>query len=356
MELLYIVILKIQKILAYIENSFLRKIDDKKSIYEIKDSYRNNHGQQIIVAKITNLPRSVFKIRVMDLVLKNKDILSGFSVDDIVNIVGLAAVEKEPFIVGKRSTAYKYYAPLAMLFGSVLTTANIASSKLISFFGETMTGGTFVYPLAYVLGDIVTEVYGYKRARQLIWGSILCSIIFVFFLQLIIAAPPSIYWHNQSEYALILGAVPRIIFASLIAHWVGEFLNSYIIAKFKIAYNGQNLLGRIVSSSLVGITTNTLIFVFIGYVGVIPFSEMLPFSTRICVVKLLCQFFSIPITMWMINRLKTIEQLDIFDINTDFTPFSLDITYSDINNKLAGEHLEEDEEQRPITHLSNLVK
>lgn len=352
MKLFNLVIFQIHKWVAYAQNAYLRKSDARKAVYEIKDSYRNGYGQQIVVAKIIDSPRGLFKMPATELVLRRKDILYGFSIDDVVNIVGLATVEKETLVTEIQPTAYKYYAPLAMLFGAVLIIANVASSKLISFFGMTMTGGTLAYPLAYILGDIITEVYGYKRARQLIWGAMLCNILLVFFLQLTIMAPPSIYWHNQSEYALILGAVPRIVFASLIAYWTGEFLNSYVIAKFKIAYNGQNLFGRIASSSMIGITTDTLIFILVAYSGVIPLSEMLSFSIRVYVSKLLCEFLAIPITMWIINQLKVSEQLDIYDINTDFTPFSIDVSYSSINNRMSQELSEE----VPMLHPSVLVK
>lgn len=319
-----------------IENVFLRKADIHRPTYEIKGSYRNLAGQQIIISKIVDSPRAVFKISATDLVLKHKDILSGFSIEDVVNIVGLATAEKEPMIImSAKEASYKYYAPLAMLFGAVFMLANIASTKLITLWGVTMTGGAFVYPLAYILGGIIAEVYGYKRARQLIWSGMLCNIFMVFFLQITIAAEPSIYWKNQHEYALILGAVPRIVVASLIAYLVGEFINSYFIAKFKIAYNGQNLISRILSSSVVAITMDTIIFVLIAYVGVIPLSEMVPFIIRVYLFKLFCEFLLIPITMMVINKLKFIEEVDIFDINTNFSPFSLDVSYTSLNNRMT---------------------
>lgn len=263
------VISKIYSIFVYIKNAYIQK-NENKNVYQVSEFYRNNHGKQIVVAKIIDSPRGFFKLPATELALTRRDLLSGFSIDDVINIVGLAATEKEAKIFYKKPTAYKYFAFLAMLFGAALITANIASSKLITIFGITMTGGSLPYPIAYILGDIITEVYGFKRARQLIWGAIACNLFLVFFLYLTIISPPSEYWHNQNEYALILGSVPRIVFASLVSYWIGEFLNSYVIAKMKIAYDGQSLWKRIIASSIVGITTDTLIFVIIAYAWVIP--------------------------------------------------------------------------------------
>lgn len=352
-------LLKLFALFAYVKNAYIQKSDSKKSVYQVEEFYRNNTGEQIVVAKVIDSPRGFFKLSAVDLAIKRKDLLSGFNIDDIINIVGLAATEKETKIIYKKPTAYKYFAFLAMLFGAALITANIASSKLISIFGMTMTGGTLPYPMAYIFGDIITEVYGYKRARQLIWGAITCNLFLVFFIYLTIISPPSAYWHNQNEYALILGSVPRIVLASLVSYWVGEFLNSYVIAKMKIAYDGQSLWKRIIASSLVGITTDTLLFIIIAYSYVIPFDQMLSFSIRVYVFKVFYEFIAIPFTMWVINKLKVKENLDIFDVNTDFTPFSLDVEYSEVNNKRRYENNYSDNENsfdKKIYHPSNLIK
>lgn len=346
LQLLLFINSRVSWALGYIRNSYINNYKNKTYVYTIKDCHRNAYGQQIIVAKIIDSPRSVFTMSAIDLVLKRKDILCGFNIDDIVNIVGLATTEKEPKVTYNKPTLYKFYSIIAMLFGAMLVTANITSSKLITVFGITMTGGALCYPLTYILGDIITEVYGYKRARQLIWGAVICNILLIFFIQLTIIAPPSIYWHNQKEFALILGAVPRIVLASLVAYWCGEFTNSYIMAKFKIAYKGKNLLTRIISSTIVSITVDTLIFILIAYTGVMSFIDLILFLFGVYIKKILCEFLLIPLTIWIINRLKVIENLDIFDINTNFTPFSFDVLYSDSNNRLSTFHREESKDDQ----------
>jgi len=350
---------KLNIVLSYIENAYIRNYSSKKFVYEIKDCHKNNDGKQIIVAKIVNSPKSVFSMPAIDLVLKRKDILSGFSIDDIVSIVSIVSTEKEPKVIYNKPTIYKYYSLIAMLFGAMLITSNIAASKLILIFGFTMTGGAFCYPFTYVLGNIITEVYGYKRARQLIWGAIICNILLIFFIQLTIFATPSIYWHKQKEFALILGAVPRIVLASLVGYWCGEFVNSYIIAKIKIIYYGRGLLTRILSSSVISITVDTLIFVTIAYTGVMSAIDLMYFTIGVYLKKVLCEFLTIPLTMWVINRLKVAEQVDIFDYNTDFTPFSFNVTYTELNNKLS-EYLEENnyesDKSKSFYHRINLSK
>jgi hypothetical protein len=304
LQLLKLINTKLNIFTSYIHSAFITNYN-QKSVYEIKDYYKNDDGKQIIVSKIINTPKTVFSMQAIDLVSKHKDILSGFSIDDIVNIVALVSTENEPRIIYNKPTVYKYYSLLAMLFGSMLITSNIASSKLASMFGITITGGALCYPLTYVLGDIITEVYGYKRARQLIWGSILCNILLVLFLELTIIAPPSIYWHKQSEFALILGAVPRIISASLIAYWCGEFVNSYILAKIKITFKGQGLLKRILSSTIISTTVDTLIFIIIAYTGVMPLSSFIPFLITVYIQKSICALLAVPLTMLIINKLKS---------------------------------------------------
>lgn len=354
-----------KSIYFYIVNSYVKKSESKKCIYKVVESYRNSAtGKQMVMLKILDANRGFFKMSAVELVLYRRDILAGCNVDDVVTIVGLAATEKETKIIQRKQIAYKYFAFLAMLFGAALVTANVASAKLMAIFGLTMTGGTLPYPLAYILGDVITEVYGYKRARQLIWGAIFCNLFLVFFIYLTIISPPSMYWHHQNEYALVLGSVPRIVFASLVSYWAGEFINSYILAKMKIVSHGRNLLRRILCSSAVGITTDTFLFVFIAYVGVLPINQMFMFSIRVYLFKVICEFVATPLTMWLIGIIKSKENLDIFDTNTRFTPFSLDIEYSQENNRIKSVSIAEGDEhdesgvddgEQPYS-VTNLIK
>ncbi|HLB43673.1 MAG TPA: queuosine precursor transporter [Gammaproteobacteria bacterium] len=333
-DFLNIIISKLFALFAYVKNSYIQKSDNKKCVYQVEEFYRSSAGKQMVVAKVIDSPRGFFKLSAIELALKRRDLLSGFSIDEIINIIGLAATEKEARITYKKPTTYKYFAFLAMLFGAVIITANIASSKLISILGYTMTGGALVYPVAYSLGDIITEVYGYKRTRQLIWGAIICNLFVIFFITIAILEPPSPYWHYQEAYALILGSVPRIIFASLTAYWAGEFVNSFIIAKLKIIYNGQHLWIRILSAAIFGITIDASVFVLIAFWGTLPIDQMIFLAVKVYLFNIISEIITIPFTMWLVSKIKAGEHLDIFDVNTKFTPFSLDVTYNEFNNRI----------------------
>lgn len=299
--------------------------------YKFHDFYRKKNGKYIVVAKEEGNPRGVFQIAATELVSSRKNLLLKFSLEDKINIIGLATTEKPPTVIIQTTEHFRYFPLLAMIFGCSLIASNIASSKLMTFFGVTLTGGTLPYLLTYIMGDIITEVYGYKRARQLIWGAIVCNLIAVLFITLAINAPASPFWNHQKEYAFILGAIPKIIVASMISYFCGEFLNSYVIAKLKIFHDGRKLWLRIICASIVAMTVDNFLFLSISFWNVLPFHEMVQFSSRSYFLGLIFEWLSIPIITLTANKLKSIEHMDVFDINTNFTPFSLDIEYT--NNK-----------------------
>lgn len=301
---------------------------DTKPLYKFHDFYRKKNGHYVVVAKEEGNPKGVFKVDATVLVTSKKKLLSKFSLDDKINIIGLATTEKPPTVVVQTTEHFRYFSLLAMIFGCSLIASNIASSKLMIFFGATLTGGMLPYLITYLLGDIITEVYGYKRTRQLIWGAIACNLIAVLFISLAIRATPSPFWVYQKEYAVILGAVPRIIIASMISYFSGEFLNSYVIAKLKIFHDGNKLWLRIICASIVAMTVDNFLFLFVSYWNVLPFYEMVCFSSKSYFIGLMFEWLSIPLITIIANKLKLIEHVDVFDINTNFTPFSFDVDYT----------------------------
>lgn len=308
-----------------------KHVVDTEPLYRFHDFYRKKNGHYVVVAKEEGNPRGVFKIDATVLVTSKKDLLSKFSLEDKINIIGLATTERPPTIVVQTTEHFRYFSLLAMIFGCSLIASNIAASKLMMFFGVTLTGGTLPYLITYVMGDIITEVYGYKRTRQLIWGAIACNLIAVLFITLAINATPSPFWAYQKEYAFILGAIPRIITASMISYFSGEFINSYVIAKLKIFHDGNKLWLRIICASIVAMTVDNFLFLSVSYWHVLPFYEMVQFSSRSYFIGLIFEWLSIPFITIVANKLKSIEHVDIFDVNTNFTPFSLDVDYT--NNK-----------------------
>lgn len=321
-------------------SSLYQTYTDKYQIeHKVVGQEVDDKGNLIIIAQLVNSPREILKEPATK-IAKDKQLLSTFSIEDITGIIAAANTDKDPIVIYNQSTVYKYYSLLAMLFGAMLITSNIASSKLASFFGITVTGGFICYPLTYVLGDIITEVYGYKRARQLIWGAIICNLSLAFFIQLTIALPPSEYWHNQNEYSSVLSVVPRIIISSLIAYGIGEFINSYVIAKLKILCKGSKLLTRILSATFISVTLDTFIFVTLAYSGIMPFVNLIYFTLIVYIQKVISELLTVPFTIWAINKLKDAEKLDVFDYGTNFTPFSLDVEYLESDNKMSGKFIE----------------
>ena len=303
-----------------------------KNIYYIHEFYRKKDGDYMIVAKENNNPRSAFKMEAKKLVTTRKDLLHDFNVDDITNIIGLASTEQPPIITVNENRQFKYFPILAMLYGCCLIASNIASEKLIIFFGTTLTGGTIPYTITYVIGDIIAEVYGFKRIRILIWGSIICNLVVVLFIQIALYSTPSPLYHYQTEYSLILGAAPRIIISSMISYFISEFLNSYAISKLKISYSGTKLWLRIIIASLIGMTVDNFLFLSLAYYHVMPLSEMIGFSSRSYIISLVAEWSCIPLIKIITDKLKKYENSDVYDINTNFNPFSIfDVDYKEKN-------------------------
>lgn len=306
-----------------------KKNEIADEVYLLHDFYRNGNGNYVVVAKEEGNSRGMFKISATELVTSRRDLLSKFLLDDKINIIGLATTESPPIISIKRANHFRFFPLLAMIFGCALVATNIASSKLIEIFGMTLSGGTGSYELTYCLGGIITEVYGYKRARQLIWGAIACNLIVLIFISLSIYLPASPHWPHQDQYASVLGAMPRVIGASLFSFFCSEFLNSYMVAKLKIIHKGKKLWFRIILSSLIAMTVDNFMFLTLCYLGTIPVSHILGLLNKNYIISLLFEWSSIPIVAKISKKLKETEDVDVFDIETNFTPFSLDVNYKE---------------------------
>ncbi|MFN8770168.1 MAG: queuosine precursor transporter [Neisseriaceae bacterium] len=307
-------------------------------IYQLVDISKDDNGDHIVTLKIVDSPRGFFTLKAKQLMNSHRYILSKLTIEDTLTLLELVSNDNQLIIERKNSITYKYFAILSMLFISALLTANIASSKLITIFNYTMSGGVVVFPICYIVGDIITEVYGYKRSRQLIWGSVACFVFCVSMLNLVVLLPASEFWHNQNAYSLILGAIPRIIIASLISYIIGEFTNSYILAKMKVSAvkasknNLLYLLKRIFLSCVIGIIFDTSIFIIIAYVGEMPHNSIFFLIIRQFIFKTSIEIILLPLTLYLIRYIKAKEGIDIVDIDTNFNPFLLDISYNSDNN------------------------
>jgi queuosine precursor transporter len=217
----------------------------------------------------------------------------------------------------------KYFAIITGLFVSVLLVSNIASTKILDLGLFIFDGGTLLFPLSYIFGDILTEVYGYKKARKVIWTGFGAALMMSAVLWTVGMLPPAAGWENQQAYETILGVVPRIVIASLIAYFAGEFSNSYIMAKMKIKSKGKSLWKRTIGSTLVGEGIDTMLFATIAFFGTMPTEIFIALIVSNYVFKVGIEILFTPATYAIVNFLKKEEQKDVFDYNTDFSPFKI---------------------------------
>lgn len=213
------------------------------------------------------------------------------------------------------------------LFVTSLITANIVAVKLIDLFGLIVPAAVIIFPLSYIFGDILTEVYGYARARLVIWLGFICNLLVVLAILAAQALPPAEVWSGQAAFEQILGYAPRLLIASFAAYLVGEFANSFILARLKVATGGRHLWLRTISSTIVGQGLDSAIFVTVAFIGTTPDAVLVSVVLAQWLVKTTYEVLATPLTYWVVNTLKRIEGVDHFDVDTDFNPFRLESAY-----------------------------
>ncbi len=207
------------------------------------------------------------------------------------------------------------------LFITCLITANVTAVKIISLGPFLLPAAIFIFPLSYIFGDILTEVYGYRLARRVIWLGFLCNLIFVFFAWVGQVLPAAPFWEGQEAYQRILGYTPRLLAASFLGYLVGEFANSFILSKMKIMTRGRWLWSRTIGSTIIGQGLDTAIFITVAFIGT-------PFFLPIMILyhwlaKTLIEALATPITYVMVNWMKRREAIDTYDYDTRFNPFRI---------------------------------
>jgi queuosine precursor transporter len=215
------------------------------------------------------------------------------------------------------------YTIITALFISILIISNIASTKLTSFGLFVFDAGTILFPISYIFGDILTEVYGYAKARTTIWIGFACSLLAAFTFTIVQYLPAASDWPNQAAYEAILGLVPRIVLASFIAYLVGSFVNAYVLSKLKIYTKGKKMWTRFIGSTVVGQFFDTLIFVTIAFYGTVSIGFLFIIMMSNYVFKVLIELVLMPVTYRVVKYLKKRENLDYFDNSTDFSPFKI---------------------------------
>ncbi len=232
----------------------------------------------------------------------------------------------------KKEPVYRWYPLVAAVFVTTLIISNIIAVKLVQLFDLILPAAVVLFPVAYIFGDILTEVYGYARARRVIWMGFFCNLLAVLAIWLAGALPAADFWSAgvytspadaQQAYQAILGFTPRLLVASFIAYLVGEFLNAIVLAKLKIRTQGRLLWLRTISSTIFGEGADSAIFITIAFFGVIPTDGLVTAILSQWGFKVAYETLATPLTYLVVNWLKKVEQQDYYDDKTNFSPFSV---------------------------------
>ena len=232
-----------------------------------------------------------------------------------------------------RGAHFRYFDFVMVAFVVILLLSNVIGAGKravidLPFVGEWPFGaGILFFPISYVIGDILTEVYGYGRARRCIWAGFVAMLFMVFMSWVVVKLPPDAGWTGQAAYESVFGQVPRIVLASIIAFWAGEFANSFVLAKMKIWTQGRHLWSRTIGSTIVGQGVDSLLFYPLAFYGAPdwPVEAMLMVMASQFILKVCWEVLLTPVTYAVVGFLKRREGVDVFDTDTDFTPFKASV-------------------------------
>ena len=216
---------------------------------------------------------------------------------------------------------FRFYDVVSVCFVAIYLISQVASTKLFAFGPFQFPGAIIVFPISYIFGDILCEVYGYSKTRRIIWLGFISATVMALVFLAVQALPPAAMWPHQEAYEKILGFVPRVVLGSIGAFWCGEFANSFVMAKLKVITQGKHLWARTIGSTVIGQAVDSAVFVVIAFSGLMPASVILSVTVSIYVAKVAYEVIATPITYIIVNRLKRAEGVDVFDKGTNFTPF-----------------------------------
>lgn len=225
---------------------------------------------------------------------------------------------------------YKYLSFITGIFTATLLISNTLDTKIFAFtldmkifvFGPfNLPSGIILFPLAYIFGDILTEVYGYALSRKVIWTGFTSLLLMILAYELARILPAATFWPHQQAYDNILGHVPRLVIASIAAYFIGEFCNSYVLAKIKVRMKGRAMPFRFVASTVVGQAVDTTVFVIIAFTWVYRPTEMLSIILSAWAFKVTWEVIALPLTLAVVKYIKKAENEDHFDVDTNFNPF-----------------------------------
>lgn len=210
-----------------------------------------------------------------------------------------------------------------ILFAACLLVSNILASKIMMVGPWSAPAGVLVFPLAYIINDVIAEVWGYRKARLIIWAGFGVNLLAVLFFSLGIVATPAPFFGSQEAFATVLGNTPRIVAASLLAYLVGSFLNAYIMSRFKVLTRGKGFSMRAIVSTLVGEGADSLIFITVAFAGIFPAGVLFTMVLTQAIIKTVYEIAVLPLTVWVVGKVKKLEGEDVFDDAVSYNPFKL---------------------------------
>ena len=216
----------------------------------------------------------------------------------------------------------KHFLYIGILFVAILMISNITASKFVQIGFFVSSGAIFIFPISYIFGDVLTEVYGYKASRKIIWSGFAAQILMVAYLYFVQILPAAPFWQNQAAYEVILGTLPRVVLGSICAYFAGEFSNSYVLSKMKIWSNGKHLWMRTIGSTVVGEGVDTIIFITVAFTGILPVAALFATGLSVYLFKVIYEVVATPLTYLIVNRLKRAEGIDVYDRGISYNPFS----------------------------------
>jgi queuosine precursor transporter len=219
------------------------------------------------------------------------------------------------------ATRYKYLDALTTAFVVILLVSNLVAQKVCQIGPLAMSGAVILFPITYIFGDVFTEVYGFAASRRAIWLGFFGTTLLYAMGAIVIALPAAPGWKNQQAFATVFGVIPRILAASLIAFWAGEFANSYTMARLKLLTNGRKLWTRTIGSTVVGQAVDTVLVITLTFAGTVGVPTLARIIVSGYLLKVAYEVIATPITYLVIHWLKRAEQSDAFDRHESFNPF-----------------------------------
>ncbi len=217
---------------------------------------------------------------------------------------------------------FRYFDFIMAAFVAILLLSNvIGAAKPAQLWGVTFGAGILFFPLSYIIGDVLTEVYGYARARRCVWAGFAAVLFMALMSWIVVSLPPAPGWAGQGAYESVFGQVPRIVLASVAAFWAGELVNAFVLAKMKVATKGKYLWSRTIGSTIFGQGVDSLIFYPLAFLGVWTTANVLTVMVTNWALKVAWEILLTPATYAVVGFLKRREGVDVFDEGTDFSPF-----------------------------------